>query len=99
MNLSFGCVDLIVTPSGEYVFLEVNQVGQFLFVEHYTSQCLLDMFAEFLIQARLDFSWNEDAASIRLADVRAEAETRARQAKRVHVPSPLPATVEERAEA
>lgn len=32
-DLSYGALDLIVTPEGEYVFLENNPVGQFLFVE------------------------------------------------------------------
>jgi glutathione synthase/RimK-type ligase-like ATP-grasp enzyme len=32
-GLTFGALDLIVTPEGEHVFLENNPVGQFLFVE------------------------------------------------------------------
>ena len=32
-GLTFGALDLIVTPGGEHVFLENNPVGQFLFVE------------------------------------------------------------------
>lgn len=32
-GLTFGALDLIVTPKGDYVFLENNPVGQFLFVE------------------------------------------------------------------
>ena len=33
MGLVYGCIDMIVTKSGEYVFLEVNERGQFLWVE------------------------------------------------------------------
>lgn len=33
MDLSFGCIDLVVTPAGEYVFLEINDQGQFLWIE------------------------------------------------------------------
>ena len=33
MQLEFACIDLIVTPSGEHVFLELNQAGQFLWQE------------------------------------------------------------------
>lgn len=33
MNLRFGAIDLIVTPDGDYVFLEVNEMGQFLWIE------------------------------------------------------------------
>lgn len=32
-GLAFGAIDLILTPAGEYVFLELNPNGQFLFVE------------------------------------------------------------------
>ena len=32
-GLTFGALDLIVTPAGDHVFLENNPVGQFLFVE------------------------------------------------------------------
>src|SRR5947199_9633707 len=35
LGLVFGCFDFVVTPGGEYVFLEVNEMGQFLFVERY----------------------------------------------------------------
>lgn len=32
-GLNYGALDLIVTPDGDYVFLENNPAGQFLFVE------------------------------------------------------------------
>ncbi len=50
-GLKFGAIDLIVTPEGEYVFLENNPAGQFLFVEQLVPelrmldavvQCLID---------------------------------------------------------
>jgi glutathione synthase/RimK-type ligase-like ATP-grasp enzyme len=40
-GLTFGALDLIVTPAGEHVFLENNPVGQFLFVEQLVPE--LDM--------------------------------------------------------
>ena len=40
-GLTFGAIDLIVTPDGEHVFLENNPVGQFLFVEELVPE--LDM--------------------------------------------------------
>lgn len=40
-GLTFGAIDLIVTPEGEHVFLENNPVGQFLFVEQLVPE--LDM--------------------------------------------------------
>ncbi len=33
MGLNFGCFDFIVTPDGEYVFLECNPNGQWLWIE------------------------------------------------------------------
>lgn len=33
IKLEMGSIDLIVTPSGEIIFLEVNEQGQFLFLE------------------------------------------------------------------
>ena len=32
-GLNFGAVDLVSTPDGRYVFLEINPNGQFLFVQ------------------------------------------------------------------
>ncbi len=32
-GLEYGALDLIVTPEDDYVFLENNPVGQFLFIE------------------------------------------------------------------
>lgn len=34
LGLVFGCLDFIVTPDGRHVFLEVNPMGQFLWLEH-----------------------------------------------------------------
>lgn len=36
MGLNFGCFDFIVTPDDEYVFLECNPNGQWLWIELYT---------------------------------------------------------------
>lgn len=33
LNLVFGCIDLVADSDGNFYFLEVNQQGQFLFVE------------------------------------------------------------------
>lgn len=50
LGLVFGCMDFIVTPSGDYVFLEVNQMGQFLWVEEACPDIpLLQMFCDFLV--------------------------------------------------
>ena len=33
LNLTFGCIDLVKTPDGGYVFLEVNPSGQWLWLD------------------------------------------------------------------
>lgn len=54
LGLAFGCIDLIVTPEGEHVFLEVNEMGQFLWVEaREPSFPLLRAFATLLVEKRL----------------------------------------------
>lgn len=51
-GLSFGAIDLIKTPEGEYVFLELNPNGQWLWVEEMTGQPLLDSITELLMRGR-----------------------------------------------
>jgi len=54
MGLVFGCIDLIVTPDDEYVFLEVNEMGQFLWVEEAEPAFpLLRAFATLLVDRKL----------------------------------------------
>jgi glutathione synthase/RimK-type ligase-like ATP-grasp enzyme len=69
LGIVFGCFDFIVTPHGEWVFLEVNEMGQFLFIETYTGMPLLDAFSDFLLAARADFSWEAREPAIRFRDV------------------------------
>lgn len=50
-GLTYGALDLIVTPAGDYVFLENNPGGQFLFVEQLVPELrMTDAVAEFLIE-------------------------------------------------
>lgn len=50
LEIVFGCFDFIVTPEGEYVFLEVNEMGQFLWVEEVLPELkMLDKFCDFLL--------------------------------------------------
>jgi hypothetical protein len=54
LGLAFGCIDLIVTPEGEHIFLEVNEMGQFLWVEQDEPRSeLLRCFATLLLHQRL----------------------------------------------
>ncbi|KAB2840517.1 MAG: hypothetical protein F9K47_13420 [Burkholderiales bacterium] len=50
LSLRFGCIDLIRDVRGEYVFLEVNEMGQFLWVEVLNKSVpMLDAFCRFLV--------------------------------------------------
>jgi len=87
LGLVFGCFDFIVTPSGEYIFLEVNEMGQFLFVERYCGLPLLDAFVQFLLQGNTDFEWSDKAVSIRYGDpdLEAAATAKSRELLAAHV--------------
>ncbi len=59
MGIVFGSFDFIVTDEGQYVFLEVNEQGQFLWIESYNpSFKMLDTFVQFLLNKSLDFVWD-----------------------------------------
>ncbi|MBN1204234.1 MAG: hypothetical protein JXB05_04850 [Myxococcaceae bacterium] len=85
LDLVFGCFDFIVQPDGRYVFLEVNQAGQFLFVENDTGLPLLDAFTEFLRQGSCDFDWSPDRVSVRYDEVKEAAFHRFEREAALHV--------------
>lgn len=99
LGLVFGCFDLIVNREGEYVFLEVNEGGQFLFVEHYTGQPLLDAFCEFLTQGDVEFAWESSQVRSSYRDVEAEALALVKRARAEHVATPDKSIAEEEATA
>ena len=48
LDLDTGSIDMIVTPEGEYVFLEVNPIGQFGWVSHDCNYYLEEKIANYL---------------------------------------------------
>ena len=48
MRLKFGAFDFVVTPTGEYVFLECNPNGQWLWIELATEIKISEAKADFL---------------------------------------------------
>jgi glutathione synthase/RimK-type ligase-like ATP-grasp enzyme len=48
LRLTFGAIDLIQTPEGDYVFLEVNPNGQWLWLDDMLNLCISDAVAEWL---------------------------------------------------
>ncbi|MFL6334565.1 MAG: MvdD family ATP-grasp ribosomal peptide maturase [Pyrinomonadaceae bacterium] len=47
--LNYGAIDIIVTPDGRHVFLEVNPVGEFFWLEHYPGLPISDAIADVLL--------------------------------------------------
>jgi glutathione synthase/RimK-type ligase-like ATP-grasp enzyme len=52
LGLQFGCIDLILTPEGEYVFLEVNPSGQWLWIEQLIGSPISNTLAGLLSRRR-----------------------------------------------
>jgi hypothetical protein len=69
-GLVFGCFDFIVTPDGEYVFLEINQMGQFLWIEEANPEiALLQMFCDFLVSRDPRFTYQPKRNAVSFPDV------------------------------
>jgi glutathione synthase/RimK-type ligase-like ATP-grasp enzyme len=49
LGLVYGAYDFIVTPDEQYVFLEVNPVGQWLWLEEITGIPISDSIARYLL--------------------------------------------------
>lgn len=49
LELDMGCIDLILTPEGDFVYLEINPVGQWIWVEERTGLPIAESIAELLI--------------------------------------------------
>lgn len=69
LGIVYGALDFIVRPGGETVFLEINESGQFLFIEEACGVPILDAFCDFLIYAKNDFQYSYPPNPVRLADV------------------------------
>lgn len=90
-GIVFGCFDFIVTPEGEYVFLEVNEQGQFLWQEqHHPEIKLLDPFVKFLISRSPNFVWNSKEPSVSMPEFAESARIIQAKALETHVHPGLP---------
>lgn len=69
LGIAYGAFDFIVTPQGEHIFLEVNEAGQFMFVEDCgPKDKIAHAFCHFLIHGSLD-DWREEDATFSLKDL------------------------------
>ena len=48
LNLQFGAIDMIKTPDGSYIFLEINPNGQWAWIETQTGLQISDAIINFL---------------------------------------------------
>lgn len=70
IGIVFGCFDFIVRPDGGHVFLEVNQAGQFLWIEQLRPDIpMLATFCGFLAHAGRDYDGSLPAMPPRLSDI------------------------------
>lgn len=49
LGLNFGCIDMIVTPNDDYIFLEINPNGQWSFIQSNTGYAISDAIAQFFL--------------------------------------------------
>lgn len=52
LGLEFGALDMIKTPDGRYIFLEINPNGQWLWIEEFTGLPIAAALAEALMEAK-----------------------------------------------
>jgi hypothetical protein len=86
LDLTFGCIDMIVTPDNDWVFLEVNQMGQFLWVEEISPDVpMLDLFIQLLTGTRR-FGDGERKYGLRHRDFMTSASTELRAEQPLRAP-------------
>ena len=86
MGLVFGSLDFIVNEESEYVFLEVNEQGQFLWIEELNSDFkMLDTFVHFLTNKSSSFQWDPNHSEHHLDTYKHSATTIVAQNMRRHV--------------
>ena len=74
LGLVAGGFDFIVTPEGDWVFLEVNEAGQFLFLEEWCAELpVLDACCAFLASGDPRFLYAPPARPLHFAAVREHA--------------------------
>ena len=65
LGLTMGLVDMIATPDGDHIFLEVNQQGQFMIEEEFNPEIrLLDPFVRFLLSRDPHFKYTPPEAGL-----------------------------------
>ncbi len=58
LGLVFGSIDMIVTPDGEYIFLEINPNGQFDWIARLTGLPIYEHLAAMLVAGKVNYAAN-----------------------------------------
>ena len=68
-KLNFGTMDFIVDLNGDWIFLETNPMGNFLWIENVNPKIqLLDAMCDFIISGDEDFIYTPGERAVHLAD-------------------------------
>jgi glutathione synthase/RimK-type ligase-like ATP-grasp enzyme len=87
----FGCFDFIVTPEGEYVFLEINEQGQFLWQEERNPRIkLLDPFVNFLTERNSNYVWKCSEKPVTIPGFRGVMSSMQKMAMGAHIDPGMP---------
>lgn len=85
-GLAYGSFDFIQKQDGSFVFLEINESGQFLWLEEQCPEIpLLDYFCQFLIAGRFDWFSQSRAQTIAFHDWRVDWKDHFQVSTRNHV--------------
>lgn len=82
LGLVFGCIDLVVDRQGRFHFLEINQAGQFLFMEELVPEYpILAAMASLLAEGRVEAAPmpNTSMAGFRASDAYADLQLKVMQ--------------------
>lgn len=69
-NILFCSIDFIVDTNGNYVFLEINEQGQFIWMEQLCPELpILDAFTDFLCFPTREFAYGKSTPDIRVSEI------------------------------
>ena len=86
LGLVFGSFDFIVTPDNQYIFLEINEQGQFLWIEELNAEIkILDIFVNFIVNQSKHYTWNAHGCTHSLGKYREKMQEMYKQNMQRHV--------------
>lgn len=67
MGIVFGTIDFIVNEKNEYIFISLNEQGQFLWIEELNPNFkMLDIFIKFILNKSPHFEWDRENIKLSL---------------------------------